>query len=133
MIYKPSYQGSTPTVTRLRIVLQVQKPFSIFILVCQSIINFIVDDDILDLRWLWLGNGARHPSLCGALLKTRVTFSIRSSLVFQVVTLFSEFSLEQVHCILNRVDVTCAPFSILIMLWLTVISCGIDDYSDRQY
>ena len=132
MIYKPSYQGSTPTVTRLRIVLQVQKPFSIFILVCWSIIN-IVDDNILDPQWLWLGNGARHPSFCRALLKTRVTFSIRSSLVFQVVTLFSEFSLEQVRCILNRIDVTCAPFLVLIMLWLIIISCRIDDYSDRQY
>ena len=91
-------------------------PFSLFILVCWSIINFIIDDDILDLRWLWLGNGAWHSSLCRALLKLRVILSIRSSLVFQVVTLFSEFSLEQVRCILNRVDVTCAPFSILIML-----------------
>ena len=41
--------------------------FSVFILDCWSIINFIVNDDILDLRWL--GNGARH-SLCDANLSS---------------------------------------------------------------
>ena len=39
--------------------------FSMFILDCWSIINFIVNDDILNLRLLWLGSGARH-SLCVA-------------------------------------------------------------------
>ena len=39
--------------------------FSMFILVCWSIINSIVNDDILNLRLLWLGSGARH-SLCVA-------------------------------------------------------------------
>ena len=39
--------------------------FSIFILDCWSIINSIVNDDILNLRLLWLGSGARH-SLCVA-------------------------------------------------------------------
>ena len=49
---------------------------SVFFLDCWSIINFIVDDDILDLRWLWLGNGARH-SLCDAHLSS-YTSSFRS-------------------------------------------------------
>ena len=92
MLRRPNIFFIIIYVTRLRIVLQVQKPFSIFILVCWSIINFIVDDDILDLWWLWLGSGARHSSLCRALLRLRVIRSIRSSLVFHVVTLSSEFS-----------------------------------------
>ena len=37
--------------------------FSIFILDCWSIINSIVNDDILNLCLLWLCSGARH-SLC---------------------------------------------------------------------
>ena len=48
--------------------------FSVFILDCWSIINFIVNDDILDLRWLWLGSGARH-SLCDAHLSSYMYFN----------------------------------------------------------
>ena len=50
--------------------------FSIFILDCWSIINLIFDDNILDLRWLWLGSGARH-SLCDPHLSS-YTSSFRS-------------------------------------------------------
>ena len=100
--------------------------FSAFILDCWSIINFIVNDDILNLRLLWLDSGARH-FLCDAHFSSYMyAFRLDQQKCFKCSHIV-KFPLEQVRFIPYRIDVTCAPFSVLIMLYLSIIF-RIDDY-----
>ena len=100
--------------------------FSVFILYCWSIINFIVNDDILNLWLLWLDSGGRH-SLCDAHFSSYTyAFRLDQQKWFKCSHIV-KFLLEQVRFIPYRVDVTCAPFLVLIMLWLSIIF-RFDDY-----
>ena len=89
--------------------------FSIFILDCWSIINSIVNDDILNLRWLWLCSGARRLHCLAHFSGYTLAFWLDQQKCFK-------WSHRWYHCLIRYVlFLTALTLSVLRFRWLIML------------